>query len=647
MKNLIVICFAALAVMTGCANVSQKKDLDLIGKINKDIREKPSAAGGTNYYICNDGDDHNNGLSSDAPWKTYAKGMQTFNSMDAGDSILFCRGGVFNVDKTLQLYNFNCRADNSCTIGDYTPDNGSPELPILEKEAGVIAALYFKDPRKADHEEGVVIRNLNLSGSGDGYGVYLFNDIDDVLLEGLTITGFERGVFNGTGNTPAPGSDTLNERIVIDTMTFSNNERDIVGKVNEVGTVMIEPKRGGLKNKAFYVCDTGSDYNSGTSPDSPWYSFSRVADEFGSLEAGSSIAFCRGGTIEVAEHHRFINKQCRADNPCVFRDYYPRGSTGQEPMPILQSTNDGGIFYFAKRADTFGEGITISNLELIGNDSGIGVFVLGGVSDIKLNKLKISHFRIGVSVATNSVQSENISLAMSDISDNSEHGWLGGATNLIITDNNFENNGFNGGVRLHNIYLSGYDIDNVQVVNNRLYKSSFIDGKCTGVSLVAHGTISNLLIENNLVLEDIDAAAPTCFGIAMGPGYASEEWLKGVTIRNNTILNMGNVSIGCASCVDVLIEGNRISNSNQVFHEGIKVPAGKDDSLKTDRVVIRDNIIENYGEISRYKKRGIDLQGIPDLRVENNEIIYDNEEYLCVAYDRVEMGDQANICQMR
>lgn len=54
----------------------------------------------TNYYISNNGNDNNNGLSEETPWQTINKvNATTFN---AGDNILFERGGVWREELIIQ-----------------------------------------------------------------------------------------------------------------------------------------------------------------------------------------------------------------------------------------------------------------------------------------------------------------------------------------------------------------------------------------------------------------------------------------------------------------------------------------------------------------------------------------------------------------
>lgn len=384
------------------------------------------------------------------------------------------------------------------------------------------------------------------------------------------------------------------------------------------------------QNQTYYVCDTGSDDNTGLSPDSPWRSFSRAANQFETLAAGDTIAFCRGGVIDVSEYLTLINTNCTVDAPCVFRDYFVPGNTGNRSLPILQSENDSGVFYLNKRDGTPGEGVIIKNLELIGNGNGKGVFVLNGVSNVLLKNLIVSNFRVGIDISVSAAISSNIELLNSQFHDNSEQGWLGGCSDCIIDGNKFENNGFAEPVLTHNIYFSGNESNNVKIRNNRLYKAGVVDGRCTSVSLLVHGTISNLTIENNFVMEERGGSDPSCYGIGIGPGYSTEEWFKEVIIRDNVVINSGNISIGCASCVDVLIENNRVTHSNVTFHSGIKIPIGPEDTLKSNRVMIRGNTIGVFGEDTRYIKAGIEVEGDGEFTIENNTIRLGNSVYLCI-----------------
>jgi len=57
------------------------------------------------YYVANDGDDSNDGLSTDTPWRTIGKVNSELNGgcINAGDDIYFNRGDRFNITERLTL----------------------------------------------------------------------------------------------------------------------------------------------------------------------------------------------------------------------------------------------------------------------------------------------------------------------------------------------------------------------------------------------------------------------------------------------------------------------------------------------------------------------------------------------------------------
>jgi hypothetical protein len=79
------------------------------------------------------------------------------------------------------------------------------------------------DPAEADREEGYVFANLELRGRGMGSGFFLYNDVDDVLIDNVLIDGFSVGVYAGGSNPPAAGSDGKNARIVLRNSQLRNN----------------------------------------------------------------------------------------------------------------------------------------------------------------------------------------------------------------------------------------------------------------------------------------------------------------------------------------------------------------------------------------------------------------------------------------
>lgn len=181
-----------------------------------------STASAQNYYICDNGDDNNDGRSETTPFLTYEKAMATFNKMSAGDSILFCRGGVFPATKFNKLINWKCGPEKICTIADYG-DDAQPAPMIV---ADGITALNFQNGGNSKPDGGYHIRNLTLISKQPGNsGIMLFNEVNDVLMENLHIEGFNVGVYSAGANAPDAGSDQANDRITLKNSKILKNKK--------------------------------------------------------------------------------------------------------------------------------------------------------------------------------------------------------------------------------------------------------------------------------------------------------------------------------------------------------------------------------------------------------------------------------------
>jgi hypothetical protein len=154
------------------------------------------------------------------PFRSYDRARTTFNdAMNAGDTVAFCRGGSFITTTGVRTrwVNDRCTADNRCAITDYEPmwASGDEDRPTIASPEGG-DTFSFVDGGNADHEEGVILQNLHLDGAGQGArGVFLYNDIDDVLMCNLLIENYGIGVHLAGSNDPDEGSDGRNDRIVL------------------------------------------------------------------------------------------------------------------------------------------------------------------------------------------------------------------------------------------------------------------------------------------------------------------------------------------------------------------------------------------------------------------------------------------------
>jgi len=332
------------------------------------------------------------------------------------------------------------------------------------------------------------------------------------------------------------------------------------------------------------------------------------------MAAGDSILLCKGGSF-TSSGVRLANYKCSADKPCTIGSYRSDG-----PAPIINATANGLNFQDGGNAD-HDEGYVVKDLNLVGSGTGFGIFLFNDVDHVTVDGVTIESFNIGMySAGANPPNpganriNEFVVLKNSVIKNNPGSGWLGGGNGITIENNKFHNNGSGKKIFNHNVYASnGKDW---VIKGNDIYQSTMVEGRCQGTSLVIHGVVEDLLIENNNIREDVGASAQTCWGIAVDPGYAAEESFSRVVIKGNTVANVGNMGIGCASCTDVWIVDNKIIHEQNFGFTAISVPNRKEDTVKSDRVLVADNDIVLTGP----KKTGVKLPAVGLSRQYNNNV---------------------------
>lgn len=170
---------------------------------------------------CVAGDDAASGLTAAAPWRSYERARQAFAGLQAGDSIRFCRGGAFTLGAAVRWVNTACRADARCTIEAYLPPGGDPALPRPRLNQVDGGAFGLDDGGTAEHEEGYVLRDLDLRCSNCSRvtsGIFLYNDIDDVRIERVSVRGFGIGIYHAGSQGCSPGAancDGMSSRLSI------------------------------------------------------------------------------------------------------------------------------------------------------------------------------------------------------------------------------------------------------------------------------------------------------------------------------------------------------------------------------------------------------------------------------------------------
>lgn len=375
----------------------------------------------------------------------------------------------------------------------------------------------------------------------------------------------------------------------------------------------------------YYVCDTGDDANDGKSEAKPFKTHAKAIEAFNKMFAGDSVLFCRGGVFYADKEVRLSNSRCGAAKVCTIGDY------GSEtlPKPIIQAVGQ-TPFNFQNGGDSRPDGgYVVKNLSIISNEkSGAGIMLYNEVNDMIVENVHIEGFNVGFYAAgANKASSGNqannrLILRDSLIINNHKQGWLGGCNDCLIENNIFENNGrverFD-----HNIYIDSpnksqsFENRGITIRGNTLTKSAMVNGKCAGSSLVVHGIIKDLVIDNNLIKEEVGKVTPYCWGIQVDPGNQLDESFIGVKITNNKLVNMGNTGIACSSCVNVEIKNNSIIDEGNILRNGISIPNKKsEDTIKSENIVIENNTIM----LSHEWGYGMNLSGSNPFVARNNTI---------------------------
>jgi hypothetical protein len=329
-------------------------------------------------------------------------------------------------------------------------------------------------------------------------------------------------------------------------------------------------------------CVPGNNANAGTQA-APMRNLAGI--NLNTLGAGSQLLFARGGAWSewrVSLDNRNVTQAA----PLTFSDY------GSGALPRL-ATSGGTAISFGMYGDTHQDGgYVFRNLKLDGMGSAQwGAFVQGGTRDVTFEGVEATGFAIGIHAQqAGGGTNERLTIRNSFIHHNHEHGFLGDSNGLLIEGTRFEDNNPSGGGFEHGAYLGGHSTG-LTVRNSIFRRNSAPGGVCNGGNLTIHGQHDRVTIEGNTIEQA--SAVNTCFGISLTAGYSTGEWFNNAVIRNNTITNVGVCSVCVSAAPGVLIETNKIYNTQATHQYGVLVPAiatGAGDA-QDGGAVVRNNVV--------------------------------------------------------
>lgn len=364
----------------------------------------------------------------------------------------------------------------------------------------------------------------------------------------------------------------------------------------------------------YYFCDcaTGADpncapnnaaandANPGTDPSAPKRSWAAVVSRFNAMNAGDTIALCKGGAWTASSVANFLNPRCAAaanmrtganTTTCDLRDHAP--PWGGTARPIIRQTASANLLQFASGTMS---GVRILNLDLEGGGGGPGgsgdvgqraVVTQGTITDFLICNNVINAWFLGIHLLPDGAS--RIDIWGNRLTMNSLDAYLGSNINGTIDANYIDNNGSNVATA-HSIYLQGKAVTNFSFVNNQILRTG-APTVCDGTMLVVHDQYDGLNIENNIIDAGANAAG-NCWGMAIANGgYGTAEYYRNLTIRRNLITGFSYAPIYVSEAPGPIIENNVIVKPGS--GTGIQVPGAAHIALgdTTTNVTVRNNTI--------------------------------------------------------
>lgn len=334
-------------------------------------------------------------------------------------------------------------------------------------------------------------------------------------------------------------------------------------------------------------CVAGNNANAGTIA-APKRDLSSIA--INTLPAGTRLHFARGGAWNWT-NLRLENAFATAERPLSFEAY------GQGPRPLFNAPNIGsGAIDFGDYNNTSNDGgYVFRGLKFDGlGSTAHAFFLIHNLHHVSIEDCELTGFYIAIHAQARAPHGlRNIVIRNNQIVRNGGMGILGQLRDSLIEGNTFGANNASGSGFDHGTYLSGDDGVsgmNVTLRNNRYLRNSVVNGVCTGGNMTFHGQMDGVLIEDNTIEQD--AAAAGCWLMSITQGRTTPEWFRNFVVRGNTLVNGGNTVIAAQSAPGIVIENNRIINTQLAYQVGISVGATDypDGDVPDGNAIVRNNI---------------------------------------------------------
>ena len=406
------------------------------------------------------------------------------------------------------------------------------------------------------------------------------------------------------------------------------------------------------------ACSPGNDASAGTSPSSPWRSWSKIVSTFQTMPAGATVALCRGGAWDVSSGNIRRNNNCYnvgKTSYCTMRDYVAPFNTGSAARPVLWNNGRSsarGPFNFDDSSTTTHGNYRFHNMYFRNTASShwVWTFFYNDARNVEFcnnvwngsnNAFQVT---IGPGCGAGSDCNKGALINFNYLRNLSDFGMLAQGTDWTIAYNDFDNTGGTSN-REHAIYMGangGHTVKNMKLIGNRVVNSVHNStGSCMGSPIVVHGFYDGLTVSNNYVEEPNGLADGGCWGIEIDSNAeGTGNFFRNVTVSGNIVKNVGNQGIILSNSQNVLIENNVVINTRSRSMTGIKGDDHRSSSgdAAGQNITIRNNTVY-YGPGSSGTGISLDSAGSNFLF---NNVVSGSTGVSCLSTGSVTQG--ANLC---
>ena len=340
-------------------------------------------------------------------------------------------------------------------------------------------------------------------------------------------------------------------------------------------------------------CEPGDDDNDGRLPASAWRSLERInlALESGDLPAGATVRLCSGGAFSGQLHLRG-GFNCSEANPCTVASYESNGANGKPDI-------FGSILAESLAPDSSLMGFIVDGLSIQAGPDAVAIRVRDGASNLQLVRLSVTQSETGLLIGPSNncqhpfcARPRSIEVRGTLFTENLNEAVVLTGDHIRVIDNQLVGNGHGINERSQlNIDCDASACEHI-VIQGNSFMASPVGGqrRCNSAEILVQGTVGQIRVVRNDIVENGDLVDSACGGIVFGRGRIATAF-EDVYIQRNRIIQSGRSPIEVSSCQRCVIENNVVSFNNPNFVIGINVPRRRGDGMA--HLFVQDAIVRH------------------------------------------------------